>query len=294
MDMTHLRSLLAVTDTGAITPAAKRLGLTQPALSRRLQHLEEHLGTERLSRGRKGVELTEIGKLVAAEARILIARYDRLREQIQAHQGLEDGVIRLGGGATTVSFVLPPAIAAFQQQHPRVRFQLKEAGSWEIAEDVIGGKLELELVTLPVQTRQLHVEPLLTDRRPSGARRPPPGRTQTSPMELHSIPAILRMVATPGNLAFVSRMAVDSQQGVREIAVAGLNIERQLAVITRRDQILSPAALAFTAQLAKIRREPVRLRSDSRYSGHCPDTGGEERWGILCSADCKTAPINWL
>ena len=95
MDMTHLRSLLAVTDTGAITPAAERLGLTQPALSRRPQHLEEHLGAELLSRGRKGVELTEIGKLVAAEARILIARYDRLREQIQAHQGLEDGVIRL-------------------------------------------------------------------------------------------------------------------------------------------------------------------------------------------------------
>ena len=65
MDMTHLRSLLAVTETGAITPAAERLGLTQPALSRRLQHLEEHLGAELLSRGRKGVELTEIGKLVA-------------------------------------------------------------------------------------------------------------------------------------------------------------------------------------------------------------------------------------
>ena len=70
-------------------------------------------------------------------------------------------------------------------------------------------------------------------------------------MELRSIPAILRMVATTGHLAFVSRLAVDSQQGVREIAVAGLNIERQLAVITRRDQTLSPAALAFTAQLRK-------------------------------------------
>lgn len=288
MDMTHLRSLLAVTETGAITPAAERLGLTQPALSRRLQHLEEHLGAELLSRGRKGVELTEIGKLVAAEARILIARYDRLREQIQAHQGLEDGVIRLGGGATTVSFVLPPAIAAFQRRHPRVRFQLKEAGSSEIAEDVIGGKLELGLVTLPVQTRQLHVEPLLTDRialvgpgdHPLAGRRRvhtqaldgqpfvgfeagtavrqiidaalrQAGVSMNIVMELRSIPAILRMVATTGNLAFVSRMAVDSQQGVREIAVAGLNIERQLAVITRRDQTLSPAALAFTAQLRK-------------------------------------------
>ncbi|MCU7810452.1 MAG: LysR family transcriptional regulator, partial [Candidatus Thiodiazotropha sp. (ex Notomyrtea botanica)] len=163
MDLQHLRSLLAVSETGSITEAADHIGITQPALSRRLQQLETFLGAELLNRGRKGAELTEIGRLVVAEAQILVNRFDHLREQVRAHQGLEGGTVRIGGGATAVSFVLPKAIASFQRSHPAVRFQLKEAGSIEVAEDVISGRLELGLVTLPVQARELDVWPLLND-----------------------------------------------------------------------------------------------------------------------------------
>jgi DNA-binding transcriptional LysR family regulator len=164
MDLLLLRSLLAVADSGAITEAAERIGVSQPALSRRLQQLEQHLGAPLLTRGRKGAQLTEIGKLVEAEARLLVHRYEHLREQVLAHQRLEGGRVRIGGGATAVSFVLPEAIAAFQADYPGIRFQLKEAGSSEVAADVLSGRLELGLVTLPVQARELHVRPLVTDR----------------------------------------------------------------------------------------------------------------------------------
>jgi DNA-binding transcriptional LysR family regulator len=286
MDLLLLRSLLAVADTGSITEAADRIGLTQPALSRRLQQLEEHLGAELLTRGRKGAHLTEIGRLVANEARILVARYDHLRDQVRAHQGLEGGTVRIGGGATAVSFVLPKAIASFQRAHPGIRFQLKEAGSIEVTEDVLSGRLELGLVTLPVKARELTVWPLLTDRIVLVGPRQHPlaqdgsisanaldglafvgfeadtavrqiidaalrdaGVEMNVVMELRSIPAILRMVATTGNLAFVSRLGVDSFEEVSEIEVRDLRIERELAVIARRGAALSPAAQTFAARL---------------------------------------------
>ena len=286
MDLLLLRSLVAIADTGSITEAAERIGVTQPALSRRLQQLEEHLGAELLTRGRKGAQLTEIGHLVETEARILIARYDHLRDQVRAHQGLEGGTVRIGGGATAVSFVLPRAIAAFQRGHPAVRFQLKEAGSIEVTEDVLSGRLELGLVTLPVKARELSVWPLLTDRIVLvGPRNHPLARSgrinadaldglafvgfeadtavrqiidaslreagveMNVVMELRSIPAILRMVATTGNLAFVSRLGVDTLEEVSEIDVRDLRIERKLAVIARRGSALSPAAQAFAALL---------------------------------------------
>lgn len=286
MDLLLLRSLVAVADTGSITEAADRIGLTQPALSRRLQQLEEHLGATLLTRGRKGAQLTEIGRLVESEARILIARYDHLHEQVRAHQGLEGGTVRIGGGATAVSFVLPKAIATFQHSHPAVKFQLKEAGSNEVAEDVLNGRLELGLVTLPVKTRDLRIWPLLTDRIVLVGPRQHPlarhGRINASAleglafvgfeadtavrqiidatlrevgvamnvvMELRSIPAILRMVATTGNLAFVSRLGVDSLEGVTEIEVLDLKIERELGVVARRGASLSPAAQAFADRL---------------------------------------------
>jgi DNA-binding transcriptional LysR family regulator len=68
-------------------------------------------------------------------------------------------------------------------------------------------------------------------------------------MELRSIPAIVRMVVTTGNLAFVSQMGVESESGVRVLNVRGLNIRRELAVITRKGSVLSPAAASFAAQL---------------------------------------------
>ncbi|MEW8348157.1 MAG: LysR family transcriptional regulator [Candidatus Thiodiazotropha taylori] len=282
MDLLLMRSLVAIADTGSITEAADRIGLTQPALSRRLQQLEDYFGAELFSRGRKGVQLTEIGRLVESEARILIARYDHLRDQVRAHQGLEGGTVRIGGGATAVSFLLPKAIASFQGSHPAVKFQLKEAGSNEVAEDVINGRLELGLVTMPVKNRDLKVWPLLTDRivlvgpkqHPLAKKRRISARAldgisfvgfeadtavrqiidatlrdagveMNVVMELRSIPAILRMVATTGNLAFVSQLGVDSLEDVAEIEVRDFKVERELAVIARRGSTLSPAAQAF-------------------------------------------------
>jgi len=286
-----LRSLLAVADTGAITEAAERIGVSQSALSRRLQQLESHMGAALLVRGRKGVELTAIGRLVEAEARVLVSRYDNLRRQIQANLGLEGGTVRIGGGATAVEFVLPRAIAAFQREYPGIRFHLKEAGSREIAADVINGNLELGLVTLPLQARELEIRELMDDRIVLVARSDHPlathGRVYSADlagfayvgfeagsairqiidaalravgvelnvvMELRSIPAILQMVATTGNLAFVSEASVVGQESLQQILVEDLAITRKLAIITRAGVPLSPAAGAFAARLRRLSR----------------------------------------
>jgi DNA-binding transcriptional LysR family regulator len=286
MDLTLMRSLLAVVDAGAITEAADRLGVTQPALSRRVRQLEAQLGVALLTRGRKGVALTTVGHLVAAEARVLVERYDHLRAQVAAYQRLEGGTVRLGGGATAVSFVLPDAIARFQGEYPGVRFQVKESGSREVEEDVVSGRLELGIVTLPTHLRELEVHPLIEDRivliaraqHPLAQARPlrvaqlaglalvgfeagsairqiidaslrEAGVEMNVVMELRSIPAIVRMVASTGTLAFVSHMGIESESQVEVLRVRDLDIRRQLAVIARRGAVLSPAARAFAQRL---------------------------------------------
>ena len=289
MDLTLIRSFLAVAETGAITEAAERIGITHPALSRRLQQFEDHLGVPLMVRGRKGATLTEIGRLVQSEAQAILARYEHMQEMVNSHQRLEGGTVRIGGGATAVSYMLPEAIAAFQAAHPQVRFQMREAGSSEIADDVLAGHLELGVVTLPVRDRELQVTPLTTDRIVLVARHDHPlaqrrrvriqdladqafvafeagsalrqiidsklrdaGVEVNVVMELRSIPAILRMVSTTGNLAFVSQLGMAQQNDVIAVAVQGLRIERRLAVIARRGVALSPAAGAFTKRLQAL------------------------------------------
>jgi DNA-binding transcriptional LysR family regulator len=286
MDLNLLRSLVAVADAGAITEAANRLGITQPALTRRIQQLEAEFGAEFLSRSRKGAHLTELGRLAEREARVLIDRYDSLKAEVASHRNVEGGTVRIGGGATAVSFMLPDAIARFQREYPLVHFHVKEASSSEIASDVADGRLELGLVTQPVRTAGLEIKPLTDDHivlvaaldNPLVRKGPVPvasldgqnfvgfeggsairqivdanlreaGIEINVVMELRSIPAILRMVATTGSLAFVSRLGLQNQDLVRAIDVSGLTITRRLGLAWRKPYALSPAAARFADRL---------------------------------------------
>jgi len=285
MDLVLLRSLVAVADAGTITEAAGALHVSQSALSRRLQQLEADLGTELLVRGRQGVELTALGRETVEEGRSIVAHYDRVRHNIVAQQNLESGTVRIGGGATVTSFVLPARIAEFQAEHPGIRFYVKEAGSSEIAAAVANDDLELGVVTLPLSLPGLATEPILVDEIVLVARPDHPLRSRATlrpadlqghafvafepasairhiidatlraagvsldiVMELRSIPTILKMVSTTGALAFVSRTGLSSEPELVTLAVRGLSITRTLGLVTRRPGALSPPARAF-AQL---------------------------------------------
>lgn len=283
VDLLLTRSLLSVAEHGAITGAARALGVTQPALSRRIQQLEELVGAPLLVRSRHGVTLTEAGRLTVREGKELVERFERLRQQVQAHQRLELGVVRIGGGATAVAFVLPPIIARFKQRYPNVRFQVREQGSREVEADVRDERLELGIATLPLRTAEFELRAVRDDRIVLVAGKSHPlahqhsvsaGRLQGSSlvgfeagseirrlidaalgdagvsmpvtMELRSIPAILEMVARTDSLAFVSELGVAHHgPDIRVLPLRDLRISRQLALISKLDRPLSPAGAAF-------------------------------------------------
>lgn len=288
MDLLLLQSLLAVADHKTVTRAARALAVTQPALSRRLQLLEEEMGAPLLERSKQGAALTEAGRLVAQEARVLVDRYARLKHEVRAHERLEAGLVRVGGGATAVSFVLPQAIAELSSKRPGIRFEVREAGSRDVEADVIAERLELGVVTLPTASPELAVRPLRRDRIVLIASRTHPlakkkrvgpedlrgqglvgfdrgsairaliddelakaGIEVNVQMELRSIAAIVEMVAHTELLGFVSQLGVEGKKDVGVVAldVRGVAIHRRLAVIHKQGRPLSPAAQAFAALL---------------------------------------------
>ena len=287
MSLTRLRSLVEIARRGGLSAAAKVLRLTQPALTRQIQLLEEEFGAPLLTRGPRGAVLTEEGRLVEEEARLLLDRYERVKETVAAHMRLERGCVRLGGGATAVALLLPEVIQSFRREHADVTFELKEAGSRTVEEDVLREDVELGIVTLPATTKGVEVIPLRKDpivlvasnrhplakkgRIPAAALSGEPfigfeagsairalidrhlerrGVSVSVVMELRSIAAILRMVRLNLGLAFVSELGVDpSDRGIRALDVAGLKLTRSLAVIVKRNRPLSVAAEAFLAHL---------------------------------------------
>ncbi len=294
MDLVLAESLVAVADTGAITAAARRIHISQSALSRRLQQLESDLGATLLERGRHGAELTEAGRLAAGECRVLLARYDAMRRDIAEHLGLHQGTVVLGGGATVTSSLLPSAIAAFRAEHPAIRFLVKEASSHQVVDDVVQGRIQVGIVTLPVVHEDLELTTLLDDGIVVVARRDDPLRPRAGTadlqgrriiafepgsairrivdaslsaagvsvevtMELRSVPSMLRMVAATGDLAFVSGLSLRNETELRTVPVRGLSITRSLGLASRRGVPLPPAAHAFVEFLQSTSARTRRL-----------------------------------
>jgi DNA-binding transcriptional LysR family regulator len=291
MDLLLMRSLLAVAEHGAVTDAAAALGISQSALSRRIDQLEDALGAPVLERMGRGVALTLVGQLALEEGKLLVQRYERLKSRIHEHLRLDAGVVRIGGGATAVGFLLPRAIAAVRGRHPGVLFQVKEAGSRDIEAAVTRDELELGIVTRPTRSRDVDEKPLITDRIVLVAAKDHPlaqkSRVDAQAlngqnlvgfeantavrwlidaalreaqvqvhvvMELRSVAAILQMVETTGSLAFVSELAVTTNPARRSpavvpVAVRGIDIQRELALISKHGHSLSPAASEFSRTL---------------------------------------------
>jgi len=154
MELTQLRQFVAIAGAGHMTRAAEALGVTQPALSAMIKKLEGEIGADLLHRTGRGVELTEAGAVFRDHAREAIRRADAGVQAVRELVGLERGSIRLGGGPTAITYLLPPVVCAFHRQHPDLRFYIREAGSAAAAGLVLTGELDLAVVTLPITLPQ--------------------------------------------------------------------------------------------------------------------------------------------
>ena len=125
--MNHLRFLKYVDEiarAGSIRQAAERLHVAPSAVNRRLQDMEEELGTPIFERLPRGMRLTAAGELFIGYVRSRSAELDQVRSKIEELRGLRRGTVRIAVSQALAPVFLPRAIAAFRKQHPLVEFQI--------------------------------------------------------------------------------------------------------------------------------------------------------------------------
>lgn len=283
-----MRYFVAMSQAGTMSKAAEELGLTQPALSAMMKKLEAEVGARLMDRTRRGVELTEAGRVFLVGAEEALRRAESAVKSVRELVGLEHGSIRLGGGATAIAYLLPPVMSEFRRKHPDIRVYIREAGSRAVAEAVLSGELDLGVVTLPVGSvgaDDLVKIPLVHDEmrlivppghRLAGAKsfkwRDVEGESLVAfeagtavravidraiaeagvrvdiAMELRSIDSIRRMVAAGVGVGFVSRFALGSGEG---LTCRDGKLTREIALVKRRSTTLSPAAGALEGRLKR-------------------------------------------
>jgi DNA-binding transcriptional LysR family regulator len=141
VELKQLKHFVAVAEEGGISAAARRLGLTQPALSRQIKALEDDLGVTLLDRGARSFALTPAAEALVADARKLLEFCDAMTGRVRAAAaGLP---LRIGYSPSLSGDFLPLAIGRFTQLHPGVRVSLHDASSLEMQQAMLAGKLDL-------------------------------------------------------------------------------------------------------------------------------------------------------
>jgi DNA-binding transcriptional LysR family regulator len=126
MELRHLRYFVAVAEELHFGRAAERLHVAQPALSQQVQALERELGVPLLARNRRGVALTEPGRLFLVEARRTLAQAAAAADVARRAAEGRAGRLRIGYVDVALWGVLPAVLRAFRDRHPGVAVTLHE------------------------------------------------------------------------------------------------------------------------------------------------------------------------
>lgn len=149
MNLTQLRSLIAVAETGSFTAAAGSVGITQSGMSQALAALEENLGVKLLVRQRHGVDLTAFGERALDHARAAFAHLEAIRQEAAKAAGDETGSIRIAAFPSVFATVLPPLLGRFRSLHPGVELVVLETDDREVEIWLETGCVDLGVVLNP-------------------------------------------------------------------------------------------------------------------------------------------------
>lgn len=157
-----LHHFLVVAERRNVTAAAEDLHITQPALSRSIHQLEKMIGAKLFDRLPTGVALTRQGEILVRRAKLMELEFQHAVSEIRTlEQGLA-GTLRLGAGPVWISTILPPVIAEFHNQFPRVRIRLTSGVINTMVDALLAGDIDLMCGTLDFRARaEITKEPLL-------------------------------------------------------------------------------------------------------------------------------------
>jgi LysR family transcriptional regulator, regulator of abg operon len=126
MRLEKIEQFIAVVDAGSIRGAARQLGMSQPALSRALQQLEEDLGVTLMVRSGRGVILTEAGRAFLSHARVAEAELRKAADEARKTLSDGSGLLSLGLSPVGASLLLPELAIGLRKTRPKTRIRILE------------------------------------------------------------------------------------------------------------------------------------------------------------------------
>ncbi|HKD78072.1 MAG TPA: LysR family transcriptional regulator [Candidatus Angelobacter sp.] len=284
MDLDNLRTFMEVAKLGNFSRAAEKVLRSQPAVSAQIRQLEQEYGQRLFDRNAKSVRLTRAGEVVLEYARQLLALQTKSLYAVSEQSGNSNGTLSIGANEGTFLYVLPATLAKYHKQFPKVKISVYRSFTHKVTEKVEDGSIDLAVVTMPVKSQSLEVVPVFRDRillmvgpasplfrkasatleevaaqriilpRTGSIRRLfekhlRPFRDELNiTMELTSVEMIKRFVHADFGVSLICRSFAErdvQRNEVKLLALEGLTLWRELALVYRKDRSLPRIASSF-------------------------------------------------
>ena len=292
MDFDQLETFLEVARLSSFSRAAERRFRTQPAISSQIRALEEEVGAKLLDRSGGKVAVTAPGKVFQKYAEETLEQRRVVLIALAEMHRVPRGEIVVSANEGTCLHILPEVFADFKRQYPSVAVSVKRLEHNKILEAIVDNSCDFGVVSMPVNDKRLTVVPIHRDElvviappnHPLSAKNsvtvaevveyplllPKLGRTRDAleqlfhdrrlkpiiSMELDSSELLKRFVAVAVGVGFIPRsnVAEDLQaKALVAMTLADASIQRDLALVFRKDKALSRAALAFIEIAVKLK-----------------------------------------
>ena len=162
----QLRDFIAVADTGSLRAAARKLGLTQPSLTKSLRQLETQLEVAIITRTSHGVTLTSAGVLLLEHARLIESEIRRTNDEFRRMRGRSDARISVGLSISLAAGLLGEAVRLLRARDPDISVRIVEGTHERLVADVRQGLCDFAL--MPIGARghllDLRIRPLFEER----------------------------------------------------------------------------------------------------------------------------------
>lgn len=160
MNLSNAQYILTVLEAGSLSAAARRLYITQSALSQTVKQVERDLGTAIFSREGGRLKLTYAGERYVEAARAMLRIEQNLRREMNEIRQETSGCLRFGVPAQQGMRLLPAILRPFAARYPHVRVEVEEQGSGTLARMVADGVLDIALARTVLREPSVAYEPI--------------------------------------------------------------------------------------------------------------------------------------
>lgn len=268
----QMRVVDAIITHGSLQKAAASLGLTQPALTKALQEIEEMLGARIFERHARGVAPNATGEAVAAAARRMLAEAHRLEDELDRLAQAGGAALAIGALPVAAAGVLPGALAALKARHPGIVVRLVQGTTDQLLPALAAGDVDLVVGRLyppalpdAFLREAIYEEPISVLAR---AGHPLLARVPLAASELAAHPLVLPTISQRvGQEIERILAALGLPVGAAALRSSSLSLIREMLLTSDAVTVLPQAMLAGDVARGAVAVVPLTLATEPRPAG---------------------------